>query len=108
MTPRILEDAAAEFSVAIARYESMESGLGVLRKEELRSAVGWIADHPELPRVRPMGYRRVNLKMFPYYIAYLIHSGIIWILAIAHSARRPEYWINRTIPDQEPTVNETS
>ena len=40
---------------------------------------------------------RVNLKVFPYYIAYVIHSGIIWILAIAHGARRPEYWLERRV-----------
>ena len=34
----------------------------------------------------------------PYYIAYIIHSEVIWVLAIAHSARRPEYWITRGIP----------
>jgi len=41
------------------------------------------------------GYRRVNLRIFPYYIAYIIRSNGLWILAIAHTHRRPEYWIER-------------
>jgi plasmid stabilization system protein ParE len=95
---RILEEAASEFADAVARYESIESGLGVRLKQEIKSAVRWISDHPELPRVRPKGYRRLNLKVFPYYIAYVIHGEGVWVLAIAHSARSPEYWIRRVIP----------
>ena len=98
MNLRIVDQAADELGDAIARYESIESGLGVRLKQDVKTAVAWIADHAELPRSRPMGYRRVNLKVFPYYIAYIIHSEVIWVLAIAHSARRPEYWITRGIP----------
>lgn len=64
MKLQILDEAAAEFADAIARYESIESGLGVRLKEEVKSVVAWIADQPELPRVRSTGYRRVNLKVF--------------------------------------------
>lgn len=98
MNLRILDDAASEFAAAIGRYESIESGLGVRFKVEVKAVVAWIADQPEIPRVRSKGYRRVNLKVFPYYIAYIIHADVIWVLAIAHSARLPEYWITRSIP----------
>ena len=98
MIVRILDDATAEFANAIAHYEEMESGLGVRFRLEIQAAAAWIENHPELPNLRPNGYRRVNLKVFPYYVAYVIHSGIIWILAIAHGARRPEYWLERRIP----------
>ena len=95
MNLRILNEATSEFADAIARYETIESGLGVRLKQEVRAVVEWIAEHAELPRVRPKGYRRVNLKVFPYYVAYMIWDGTIWVLAIAHAARRPEYWIAR-------------
>ena len=98
MNVRILDEAAAEFADAIARYESIESGLGVRLKEEVKGVVARIADQPGLPRMRSQGYRRVNLKIFPYYIPYLVHDEEIWVLAIAHSARRPEYWITRSLP----------
>ena len=97
MILRIIDEAAAEFSDAVARYELIESGLGVWLKEEVKAAIAWISDLPELPRVRPKGYRRVNLKVFPYHIAYIIHADEIWVLAIAHSARLPEYWITRSV-----------
>ena len=98
MKIRILDEAEAEFADAIARYESIESGLGVCLKEEVKSAITWISSQPSLPRIRPKGYRRVNLRIFPYHIAYIIHEDEIWVLAIAHSARLPEYWIPRTVP----------
>jgi hypothetical protein len=95
MKQRILDEATAEFADAIYRYESIESGLGVRLKQEVWSAVAWIAEHAELPRVRPKGYRRVNLRVFPFYVAYMIWDDTIWVLAIAHTARKPEYWIDR-------------
>jgi hypothetical protein len=38
---------------------------------------------------------KFSVKVFPYYVAYLIWNDTIWILAIAHSKRSPEYWIGR-------------
>jgi len=99
MTLRILHEAACELDDAIARYESIEAGLGVRLKEEVRTMAAWIAEHAHLPRLRPGGYRRVNLKVFPYYFAYTIQADTIWVLAVAHNARRPEYWIVRQTPD---------
>jgi hypothetical protein len=52
--------------------------------------------NPTGPRLRKGGYRRVNCKTFPYYIAYGIENGDIVVFAFAHSAREPEYWIRRT------------
>jgi toxin ParE1/3/4 len=46
-------------------------------------------------RLRVGGYRRVNLKKFRHYIAYLQIGTTIWILAIAHGHRKPEFWIER-------------
>ncbi len=42
-----------------------------------------------------VGYKRVNLKIFPHYIAYVQMGETIWILAIAHGHREPDYWIDR-------------
>lgn len=96
MNLRILQEASAELADAIAHYEGIEAGLGIRLKEEVRAALSWIEENPELPRIRSNGYRRINLKVFAYYLAYTIWEDAIWVLAIAHSARRPEYWIDRS------------
>ena len=42
MKVQLLEQAAAEFEDDIARYESVESGLGARLKTEIKSSVAWI------------------------------------------------------------------
>ena len=91
----ILAEAAREFSESIGYYESKESGLGWRFRTEVVEAVEWIGRNPELPRVRPKGYRRHNLRAFPHYIVYVIREETIWVVAIAHAYRRPEFWLDR-------------
>jgi hypothetical protein len=95
MQTRMLAEAETELTEAIIRYEEIEPGLGLRLKDEARAAVEWIESHPTMPRIRPAGYRRVNLKVFRYYIAYAVRNDIIWVLAIAHGHRRPEFWKER-------------
>ncbi len=85
MKLEILHEAEAELNEAIAYYEEIESGLGIRLKEDVRAVICWIGDNPELPRLRPKGYRRVNLKIFRYYIPYFIWNQTVWILAVAHA-----------------------
>lgn len=95
MKIEILQAAEDELSEAIAYYEEIEPGLGLRLKQEVRAVIQWITLNPEIPRLRPKGYRRVNLKVFRYHLPYFIWHETIWILAIAHGSRRPEYWIKR-------------
>lgn len=95
MKLEILKQAESELNEAISHYEEIEPGLGIHLKEKARAALLWIQANPEILRIRPNGYRRVNLKPFPHYIAYQIRDDTIWILAITHGHRRPEYWIER-------------
>lgn len=95
MPTRIVAEAERELGEAIARYEEIEAGLGIRLKDEARAAIAWIEAHPAIPRIRPAGYRRVNLKIFRYYVAYAMRADTIWVLAIAHGHRRPEFWKQR-------------
>jgi len=95
MIIRFVEEAQREFLEAISDYEEARAGLGQRFKDEVDRCVLWIADHPELYRLRPGGYRRINLRVFPYYIPYIVRGEILWILAVAHGSRKPLYWISR-------------
>ena len=95
MTIEVLPEARSELQDAVAYYEEQQSGLGKRLWLEVDWHVMWIAQNSELPRLRPGGYRRVNLRIFPYYIAYIIRGTKIWILAIAHAHCEPEYWVER-------------
>jgi plasmid stabilization system protein ParE len=92
---RILTEAQEELTAAVAYHEELGSGSGVRLKKEARRVLTWIQANPEVPRLRPKGYRRVNLRTFPYYVACLIWEDSVWVLAIAHGHRSPEFWMNR-------------
>ena len=87
MKVEILREADEELNEAIAYYEEIEAGLGIRLKEEVRDAIQWISNNAEIPRLRPKGYRRVNLKVFRYYVAIL--SGTI----------RFGFWLSHMVPD---------
>ena len=95
MNVTFLPEARAELLDAVAYYEGELSGLGVRLWDEVDQHIAWLERNHEVPRLRLGGYRRVNLKIFPYYISYIVRDSVIWILAIAHGHTRPEYWIDR-------------
>lgn len=95
MTLITLHEAEIEFSESVTYYESKEAGLGIRFRDEAEAVVNWVARNPEVPRLRPKGYRRVNFPVFQHYVAYIIRGDVIWIVAIAHAHRRPEFWLER-------------
>ena len=95
MIVEFLSEARSELTDAVAYYEGELNGLGQRLWDEVDEHIAWIVQNPEVPRLRPGGYRRVNLKIFPYYVSYIVRDPMIWILAVAHSHSHPEYWINR-------------
>jgi len=92
----ILQQALEELNDAVNYYEEKQPALGLKLKEEIETHVNWIIQNPDVPGKRADCYRRVNLKIFPYYIAYTFENKTIWILSISHSYRKPQYWIERS------------
>ena len=90
-----LPEAKDEFLDAISYYEEARAGLGQRFKDETDRCILWTAEHSDLYRLRSGGYRRINLRAFPFYVPFIIRGSTLWVLAVAHSARKPEYWINR-------------
>jgi plasmid stabilization system protein ParE len=95
MIVEFLPQAKSELMDAVAYYEGELSGLGQRFWDEVDEHIAWIAENPDVPRLRDGGYRRVNLKIFPYYVSYVVRDAVIWILAVAHAHTLPEYWIDR-------------
>jgi len=90
-----LPEAKNEFLDAIAYYEAAHAGLSQRFKAEADRCILWIAAHHDLYRLRPGGYRRINLQVFPFHIPFITRNSTLWILAVAHSSRKPAYWIRR-------------
>lgn len=87
-------EADAEFAAQIEYFEIKEPGLGTRFYEEVFDYLDWIATNPVVARLRK-NYRRVNLKVFPFYVAYVIEDDLIWVLAVAHANKLPGYWTHR-------------
>jgi len=66
-----LPEASAEVECVTGDYEARSVGLGARFRSEVESACAAIVQHPLLWRLRPGGYRRVNLPGFPYYVAFI-------------------------------------
>lgn len=94
MNIRFVEEAQREFLDVISYYEEARAGLGRRFKDEVERSVLWIADHPELYRLRPGGYQRINLRVFPFHIPFIVREETLWVLAVAHASRKPLYWIS--------------
>jgi toxin ParE2 len=97
MIVEFLPQAKSELLHAVEYYEGQLSGLGQRFWNEVDQHINWIAENPEVSQVRSGGYRRVNLRVFPYYVACIVRDPIISILSIAHGHSLPEYWIDRTV-----------
>jgi hypothetical protein len=95
MIVQIAEEATREFKASILHYESKELALGLRFRNQIADAVDRIQQNPESVPLRPRGYRRINLRAFPYYVAYIIENDVNWIVAISHVSSKPEYWIDR-------------
>jgi len=45
-------------------------------------------------------YRRLNLKTFPFALIYRPDGDSIYLIAVMHEKRHPDYWKHRTEDDQ--------
>lgn len=78
MTLITLAEAEQDLVESVAYYEARQPGLGKRLRDEVVATVEWIAQHPDVPRLRRKKYRRVNLRRFPHYVAYVIRGETIW------------------------------
>jgi len=88
-------DARAEFLEAVKYYEDCQAGLGRRFRIAVEAAVQSVAETPFRYRVLHAPFRRYLLTNFPYSIIYCIEPENILIIAVAHTKRKPGYWIKR-------------
>ncbi len=89
------ELAVLEFKDAVDYYQLQVSGLGEIFSEEIRKALRSIKIHPDAWPSERGDIKKFILHKFPYKILYSIESDYIYIIAIAHQHRKPEYWTER-------------
>ncbi|MGA7876618.1 MAG: type II toxin-antitoxin system RelE/ParE family toxin [Desulfoferrobacter sp.] len=88
-------EAEAEFLDAIDYYEGCESGLGYDFAVEVHSTIESILSFPNAWTVLKDDIRRCQIRRFPYGIVYSQDGDFIFILAVMHLHRDPDYWKDR-------------
>jgi len=84
-----------EFDEAEHYYARLVSGLGDTFRAELKSALSRLQSWPLACPVERGNIRRMTLSRFPYKLLYSVESDHIYILAVAHQHRAPDYWVEQ-------------
>lgn len=98
MTPVVFVPAArAELEAAAQWYEVRAPGLGEQLVLSVDEALQRISEGPAsfLKWEGDQRFRRVVVQRFPYVVFYRERAGQVEIIAIAHGAREPGYWLER-------------
>jgi toxin ParE1/3/4 len=97
---RFEAEATQEMYEAALWYERRRENLGIEFLEAIDAALELIRRWPESAPPSPwtverLPARRAPVARFPFGIIYIHTPKRIRVLAIAHSARQPGYWLNR-------------
>jgi len=87
--------AKLELLNAIHYYELEYKGLGQRFKKEVQRAAIRIAEYPDAWSVERGDIRKCLLHKFPHKILYSVEKDHIFIIAIAHQHRKPDYWVEK-------------
>jgi toxin ParE1/3/4 len=72
--------------------------LGLDLLSEVEKVILKIQKNPNLGTPHKIeGIRRYAIQRFPYLTFYTELEEVIWVIAIAHSNRKPNYWKQRNI-----------
>lgn len=88
-------EAEAELLAAIDYYEGCEPGLGYDFALEVHSTIENILSFPTAWAALEDDIRRCQIRRFPYGIIYSLDGDFVFILAVMHLHRAPEYWKDR-------------
>ena len=88
-------EAEAEFNETIEYYEACEQGLGYDFSIEVFDGIQKIVNYPTAWPLIEEDVRRCLVNRFPCGIIYSIEQSGVFILAVMHLRRHPDYWKNR-------------
>jgi hypothetical protein len=88
-------EAETELLEAIAYYENCAPGLGEDFSLEVYSTVRNILSYPHAWPIVENDVHRCLTSRFPYGVLYSIESDCVYILAVMHLHRHPDYWKHR-------------
>jgi toxin ParE1/3/4 len=79
----------------LAYYHKVSGRLANEFYDELRSMINEAAENPLKFPPAEQGFRRVNLKRFPYHVLYEVRPAQVRVLLVRHHKRHPRYGLDR-------------
>jgi len=81
-------------------YDNERPGLGDDLLTEVETIIDHIVRWPGLAPVLTIPgstrqVRRAAVRRFPFGIVYVVIDNALWVVAVAHDRRRPNYWRDR-------------
>jgi toxin ParE1/3/4 len=93
---RFIAAARLEFLAEVDYYNKAQPGLGERFVAAVEETATRAAGFPLSGSPTRADMRRVTVKGFPFSLIYRPDSDGIVIVAVAHHARHPFYWLSRT------------
>lgn len=91
-------EAKLELEEAERYYNRQEPGLGEHLRKEIASALPLIRAWPLACPTEQGDIRRLTLSRFPHKLLYSVEADHLYVIAIAHQHREPDFWIGRLDP----------
>ena len=80
---------------ALKYYTDISTRLADEFQAEVREIVSQAADNPLRFHPTERGFRRANLRRFPYHILYEVRAGSLRVMNVRHNKRHPDYGMER-------------
>ena len=76
---------------ALNYYREISTGLAGEFEEEVRFVLAQAIVSPLRFHLVDQGFRRANLRRFPYHILYELRADMLRVMHIRHNKRHPDY-----------------
>ena len=76
-------------------YDSIREGLGDQFRDEVQVTISRIQQFPNGCQALSANVRRCTMKRFPYCIVYYVTPNVVFVVAVTHDRREPDYWTYR-------------
>jgi plasmid stabilization system protein ParE len=80
---------------ALKYYTDISARLADEFQTEVREIISQAADNPLRFHPTQRGFRRANLRRFPYHILYEVRSDCLRVMHVRHHKRHPDYGMER-------------
>lgn len=87
--------AAAEIEEAENWANGQSPGRGDLVREAIYETIEFVCTHPRVGVPHRGRIRKRRVQGFDYAVLYADTPDLIYVVAVPHASRQPDYWLNR-------------